>query len=538
MAVEILDTTFRDGAQGGGIRLDELNLEESAEVLSTLDKYADIIEAGFAGASKTIDERFQYFRNIPLERASLAAFGMTRKPYSDIADARRNRHIRKLEDAATPIVTIVGKASDYHVLHALNTDLEENLRMNYDTIRYFSEMGKRVIFDAELITTAMLGIGEEGGRNQFLWKPNMDYALKVLAKAAEAGSDTLVLCDTTGVLPVERVEELMIIVMREFGNLKIGFHGHGDSDLATANTMLAIRHGAKHAQAVANGYGERIGNTNLFSLLVNLSSPYSQLADVFSGLETMTQDAQRIHYLATGEYRLEKASGVGTQAFFHKGGMHGHAMEHAVRAYEGRDLDFFGNTRVFPVSQQGGISHIAQFFGLKRDDPLVKIINERRQEEETRGMDFEFAPASLYVLGKRCDSHYQRPFEVKDAKVVDEWDEGKQRIVGSMDVIVAGELKSIKRVEGRGQVDALTNALKTGLGETYSANQLRLYDFRVHIVPGQNPDTSQTVRVEAFWATNGQKFVTMGISYDIVRASMDAIIDGIEYNLRLPNKMH
>ena len=532
MVVELLDTLFRDGEQAAGLKLKDCSLEELAEILGILDKYVDVIEAGFAGANKRIDERFQYFQSIPLNRASLAAFGMTRKPYSDVNDPRKNRHLRKLEQAGTPIVTIVGKTSDYHVLHVLDTDLDENVRMNYDTVRYFADMGKRVIFDAELITLAMLGRREEGERrDEFLWKPNVEYALRVLEAAAKAGSDTLVLCDTTGVLPVERVGELMEIVMREFGNLRIGFHGHDDAGLAIPNTLLAIKYGATHAQAVSNGYGERVGNTNLFTLLWYLSSPYSELSSVFGGLETMTQDAQRIHYLVTGSYALEKVPAVGTHAFMHKGGMHGHAMEKAPWAYEGRGPDIVGNKRYYPVSEQGGLSHVAKFFGLKRNDPLVKVIDERRQEEETRGMDFEFAAASLYVLGKRCDLSYRRPFEVKDAKVIDEWDQGKQRISASMDVVVDGQLRQIKGVEGKGPVDALTNALKTALGEAYSAHQLMLYDFSVHIVPGQKPDTSQTVRVEAFWSTNGYRFTTMGVSYDVIRASMDAITDGIERNL-------
>lgn len=530
--LEIYDTTFRDGEQGGGVQLHKLNSEALGEILMILNKYVDVIEAGYAGASERIDERFQYFRGIPLNRAKLAAFGMTIKKGTEVADSK-NLLIRRLEEADTPVVTIVGKSSDYHALHVLKTDLEENLRMNDETIKHFVNMGKRVIFDAELITTAMLGIREEGARrNEFLWKPNMKYALEVLETAANAGSDTLVLCDTTGILPVERVGELMDIVMKEFGNLRIGFHGHEDSDLATANTMLAIQHGARHVQVVANGYGERIGNTNLFSLLINLSSPYSGLASVFGGLKTMTQDAQRIHYLATEEYALEKAPGVGTHAFLHKGGMHGHGMKEAPRAYEGRDPTFFGNKRTFPVSEQGGKAHVARFFGLKSRDPLVGIINERRQEEESRGMDFEFAPASLYVLGKRCDPNYQRPFEVINATVKEkeEWeDEGEQMSLGSMNVLVDGELKQMRNVRGKGAVDALTNALKQALGEKYSVHQLKLYNFRLHTMPGQEPDTTQSVRVEAFWSTNGNKFVTMGVSPYSTKASMCAVFDAFEY---------
>src|SRR4051812_4438642 len=177
----VYDTTLRDGTQREGL---SLSVADKLAVARHLDDLGvGFIEGGWPGANPK-DEVF--FRRaaageLVLGRAQLAAFGATRKPGAVAAD---DPQVQALLDAATPVVTLVAKSHRGHVECALRTTVEENLAMIADTVRLLRAEGRRVFLDAEHFFDGYL--------------LDRDYALAVLAAAADAGADVVALCDTNG----------------------------------------------------------------------------------------------------------------------------------------------------------------------------------------------------------------------------------------------------------------------------------------------------------------------------------------------------
>jgi 2-isopropylmalate synthase len=149
-------------------------------------------------------------------------------------------------DAGTEAVVLFGKSWDLHVTEVLRATLEENLAMIRETVSYFKDAGRIVIYDAEHFFD---------GR-----KANGDYAISTLAAALDAGADRLVLCDTNGgCFPGEIADGVRSSLALAAGRAAVGIHTHDDSGMATANSVLAVAEGARHLQGTLVGFGERCG---------------------------------------------------------------------------------------------------------------------------------------------------------------------------------------------------------------------------------------------------------------------------------------
>src|SRR5690349_12276083 len=251
----VYDTTLRDGSQGEGI---SFSVEDKINLAKKLDELGvDYIEGGWPGSNPKDEEFFARAANgyLNLKNAKLTSFGSTRRANIRPED---DGNLRLLMQSKTPVVTLFGKTWDLHVKHALNTTLEENLAMIGDSVGFFKQAGHELIYDAEHFFDG--------------FKANPDYALATLAEAAKAGADWIVLCDTNGGLITFEVPEIMARVRQVTDplNVRLGVHVHNDGDLACANTLFAVREGARQVQGTINGYGERCGNVNLVSVLANL----------------------------------------------------------------------------------------------------------------------------------------------------------------------------------------------------------------------------------------------------------------------------
>ncbi len=177
--VELYDTTLRDGAQTEGISYsvsDKLNI---AQKLDTLGVH--YIEGGWPGSNPKDMQFYKLIRRQKLKKAKISAFGSTTRVH--LAPAK-DVNIKALLRAETEAVTIFGKASALHVKYVLKTSLDENLRMIFSSVKYLKDRGRQVIYDAEHFF--------DGARE------NLDYALKTLLAAEEAGAEVVVLCDTNG----------------------------------------------------------------------------------------------------------------------------------------------------------------------------------------------------------------------------------------------------------------------------------------------------------------------------------------------------
>lgn len=248
--ITIFDSTLRDGAQAEGI---SFSVSDKLKIVATLDELGvGFIEAGNPGSNPKDLEFFKEVKKLSLKTAKLTAFGSTRRRNIKVEE---DSNVKSLLEADTPAVAIFGKAWDFHVTEIIKTTLEENLKMIYDTIAFFKEKGKIVIFDAEHFFDG--------------YKNNKQYAMEALKAAQNAGADCIALCETNGGAFPDEVYEIVSEVVKEI-HTKVGIHTHNDTGMGVANSMMAVFAGATHVQGTLVGFGERCGNANLSTIIPNL----------------------------------------------------------------------------------------------------------------------------------------------------------------------------------------------------------------------------------------------------------------------------
>ncbi|MDX1524365.1 MAG: citramalate synthase, partial [Anaerolineae bacterium] len=300
--ISLYDTTLRDGTQGEGI---SLSCNDKLKIAKKLDEFGvHYIEGGWPGSNPKDAEFFERQSELKLKSAKIAAFGSTR--YKNTT-CEEDANIQALVAANTPGVTLVGKSWDLHVHHILETDGEENLEMISESVRYFKDRHKEVIYDAEHFFDG--------------YKANPEYAILTLKAAVQGGADCLVLCDTNGGSTPWEVEEIVKRISEIFPDTQLGIHAHNDAELGVANSLAGIRGGASHVQGTVNGYGERVGNANLISIIpdLQLKMGYPCVSD--AQLKELTTLSRYVDELANRTPNSHQAY-VGHSAFAHKGGIH------------------------------------------------------------------------------------------------------------------------------------------------------------------------------------------------------------------------
>ena len=255
--IETFDSTLRDGAQSEDI---SFSVNDKINIVKVLDDFGiTYIEAGNPASNPKDLEFFEKLLEIELKNSKICAFGSTRRKKSKVEE---DANIKALLSASTEVVSIFGKTWDLHVKEVIQTTLEENLEMIFDTVKYLKDYGKEVIFDAEHFFDG--------------YKSNPKYAMKVLQKAVDAGADVLCLCDTNGGILPNEVRDIVSLVVKKFNGIRIGMHAHNDSGCAVANTIIAVQEGAVQVQGTFVGFGERCGNADLSSIIpsLNLKTEY------------------------------------------------------------------------------------------------------------------------------------------------------------------------------------------------------------------------------------------------------------------------
>jgi 2-isopropylmalate synthase len=522
--VEMYDTTLRDGSQQVGLDLTVADKLRVALALDTLG--VDVIEGGWPGSNPKDAEFFERVKELEFRNATLAAFGATRLPGRHVAD---DASLAALIAAETPIVTLVGKSWTLHVDEALRTTRAENLAMVADSIAYMAAAGRRVVFDAEHFFDG--------------YRADRGYALEVLAAAAEAGADTVALCDTNGgTLPddVARIVADVTGACRRWPGLSIGVHFHNDAACAVANSVVAVGAGSVHVQGAANGYGERCGNADLFSIIASLELKrgYSLLPE--GRLAALATTARAIAEVANLPFEARQPY-VGSSAFATKAGLHASAIARRPDAYSHVPPAAVGNKAQVLVSELAGRSNVlakAAELGLdlSTDPGLAGRVLDQVKEAEHRGYAFEAADASFELLVRRCAGVLPAWFELEGYRVVvertgggfqQEADDRSEAIVrlllGSGRVVAVGE--------GVGPVHALDQALRRALSEVYpELAGIHLVDYKVRILDGRAA-TSAVTRVMLTSADADGEWTTVGVSDDIVTASWEALTDGVVYGL-------
>ncbi len=515
--VLIYDTTLRDGAQGEGI---SLTVDDKLKITRKLDELGvAYVEGGWPGSNPKDIEYFQRVRSLNLNNVKLAAFGSTCKVGANAGD---DANIRALLEAETPCVTIFGKTWDFHVLTALQTTLEENIRMIRDSVGYLKAHGREVVFDAEHFFDG--------------YKANPDYAIAALEAAASAGVDWIALCDTNGGSLTFEIEEICKGIGKRL-NTPLGIHTHNDGELAVANSIAAVRCGARMVQGTINGYGERCGNANLCSVIPNLQLKLGYACIPPGAMQHLTDVAHYADEIANVAPRAQQ-SFVGASAFAHKAGIHVNAILKHSSTYEHIDPELVGNHRRILVSELAGFSNIfskAQELNLdlKQGSPQAQDLIRQIKDLEHRGYQFEGADASLELLLLRAFGQYREYFALESLKIHVEKRPDDNEVINTEATIklrVEGQVMHTA-AEGNGPVAALDNALRKALEGFYPClKEMHLVDYKVRVLDGKE-GTGSTVRVLIESADNRDFWSTVGVSENIIEASWQALTDSMNYVL-------
>jgi 2-isopropylmalate synthase len=513
--VDVYDTTLRDGSQREGLSLtvdDKLRIAEQLDHLGV-----QFIEGGWPGANPKDDEFFRRAAagELNLTTSTLVAFGSTRRAGGDAAD---DPTLRYLLEAETSTVCIVGKSWDYHVTEALRTSLDEAVAMVADSIRFLSEQGRRVFFDAEHFFDG--------------YKRNPEFSLRVIQAAEEAGAEVVVLCDTNGGTLPHEAERIVGEVRSQIGT-GLGVHFHDDGGCAVANSLAGIRAGATQVQGCINGYGERTGNANLCTIIPNLS--------VKMGIETIPADrmerltAVSHHVAELVNITLDPQSPyVGPSAFAHKAGLHTSAIARARDAYEHVDPELVGNGTRFVVSELAGKSTLelkAKELGLRLDGVALAGVLDELKNLEHQGYHFEAADGSLELLMRSAGGWRQDFFEVESFRVLTEQRENGTFITEATIKVHVGDQRLIATAEGNGPVNALDSALRQAIGQAFPAlESLHLTDYKVRVLD-TNKGTGAVTRVLIDSTDGEDSWSTIGVSENVIEASWQALADSIVYGL-------
>ena len=513
--IQIYDTTLRDGTQREGISLscaDKLRIARQLDDLGVA-----FIEGGWPGSNPKDAEFFERAKDLPWQHALITAFGSTCRVGGSPED---DTNITALLDAQTPVCTVVGKTWTLHVTEVLRTTLAENLRLIEQSLAYLRAQGRRVIYDAEHFFDG--------------YKADPTYALETLKAAARGGAETVVLCDTNGgTLPWELGE--IVRTVKAALNHPLGIHTHNDGECAVSNSLAAIREGAIQVQGTINGYGERCGNANLCSIMADLELklnlrclPEGHLAK----LRDVSHFVAEVANLAPDEHLAY----VGKSAFAHKGGIHVAAMRRNVQSYQHVDPTRVGNEMRVVVSELSGRGNLlskAEELGLDvAGAGVVDVLNEIKNLE-AKGFSFEAAEASVAMMMKRQQTDYAAPFELIDFFVNVEHRSGRGIFAEAMvKVRVDGEVLHTA-AEGNGPVNALDIALRKALRTHYpQIEAFQLADYKVRILDGNN-GTEAITRVLIDTQNGTKRWSTVGASGNIIEASWRALVDSIEYGLRV-----
>lgn len=521
--VTLYDTTLRDGTQMEGM---SLSVEDKLNIATKLDQLGvGFIEGGWPGSNPKDEEFFQRAKALKLTNAKIVAFGSTRRAHTRPED---DANLQALLDSGVEVVTLVGKTDEAQVTQVLETTLDENLAMIGESIAYLRSKGVRVIFDAEHFFDG--------------YAANAEYTLACVRAAAEAGAETVVLCDTNGgTMPVDVFATVSAI--KGAVDVGIGIHCHNDADVAVANSIAAVQAGATQVQGTINGYGERCGNANLLSIIGNLKLKL--------GVDCVSDD-QLAHLTEVHRFVAELSNlphnhyqpYVGDSAFTHKGGLHASATAKMDMAYQHVDPQLVGNAQRVVVSELAGRANIAiklEEVGLTADVPKERLgdLLTLVKDQEAAGFQYEGAEASFQLLVRRTLPAYKAPFDLVDYMLVMEKHRRQSKAENDEETLceamvkvrVHGEVMHTV-AEGNGPVNALDAALRKGLVQAYPAiADVELTDYKVRVVGQGHDGTGAVVRVLVESTGGGRYWNTVGASTNLVEASWQALADSLEYAL-------
>ena len=510
MRIQTFDTTLRDGSQGEAV---SFSVDDKMLIARKLDELGiDYIEGGWPGSNPKDKEFFEQARGLKLKHAKLTAFGSTRFAKNSV---EVDRNVRELIDAGTPVISIFGKSWDLHVSRALGITEDENLAIIAETVRYLKDHGKEVVYDAEHFFDGYIH--------------NRDFALRTLEAAKSAGADVLCLCDTNGGTLTAFLGQIVADVRARFDGI-IGIHTHNDSDVAVANALAAIQHGASHVQGCLNGYGERCGNSNLASIIANLELKLGLTTIGPDKLQALTSACRYIADLANLPMRKDQPY-VGQSAFAHKGGVHVSAVMKDSTTYEHIAPELVGNRQRVLVSDLSGRSNVTyqlQQNGLadRLSEQARRDLLERVKEMEFQGYDLEAGDGTFELFVRQSMHPGVNFFEVRDYEVVIRSGHATATVTVATDDGI-----QTATATGSGPMNALDVSLRSCLSARYpQIADVRLTDYKARALDSKK-GTAAKVRVLVEWSDHHKSWSTVGVSDDVIEASWNALVDALRLEL-------
>lgn len=516
MKLQIFDSTLRDGAQGANI---SFSVEDKVKVIEELDKLGvDFIEAGNPYSNPAEMQFFQRIRGMKLQNAQIVAFGSTRRKGVSAAE---DANLKSLLAAGTDYVAIFGKSHIRHATDVLKATPEENLEMIYDSVRFLSSQGKQVIFDAEHFFDG--------------YKADEGYAMAALARAAEAGAYCLCLCDTNGGIFPDEAYRITRAVCERFPDVIVAIHCHNDGGLAVADSIEAVKAGAKQVQGTFLGFGERCGNTNLSTVICNLQLkrgyeciPPENLKDVYGCAMAIAETANTAV--------PDNQPYIGMNAFAHKAGMHADGVLKYSSSFEHIDPAIIGNKRKFLLSEISGKSAIydklkSYFPSLDKNGKEMGEIVAALKERALAGYQYEAAEASFVLLVEKILGKYTNSFDLISYKIINEQPAIEGKVASAIVKIRVNGVTKIAASDGEGPVHAMDLALRAALADFYpEIARISLTDFKVRVLDSAKA-TAAKVRVLITTADSADSWTTVGVSEDVIEASWIALTDSIDYML-------
>ncbi len=525
--IEIYDTTLRDGTQAENFNL---SVRDKIKVTRKLDELGiDFIEGGWPGSNPLAVEYFKAMQDEKLNHAVLTAFGSTRHFKNRVEE---DPTLQALLKAETGALTVFGKTWDIHVHDALRIELEDNLEIIEDSLSFLRRHVDRLIYDAEHFFDG--------------FKNNREYALKTIDAAINGGADTVVLCDTNGGTLPQEIPDIITTMQEHLAargaEVKLGIHTHNDSEVAVANSLMALSMGVDQVQGTINGYGERCGNANLTSILPAVVFKMGLGCEAGRRIDKLYSTSRLVNELANLAHNRYQPY-VGESAFAHKGGIHVSAVKRNPLTYEHIEPEKVGNIRRILISDQAGKSnvlHKAGKYGLQLadDDPIISSIVSTLKEQENRGYQYEGAEASFELLMRRALGLQRRFFKLEGFRVINyKYRMDRAPLTEATIRLFVGGHEVHTASMGDGPVNALDNALRKALTRFYpKLAEMELIDYKVRVLSGEH-GTGASVRVLIESKDRDCQWGTVGVSINIIEASWQALVDSINYKLMKDEKL-
>ncbi len=522
--IAIYDTTLRDGSQSEEIHLSTADKIRIARKLDDLG--VGYIEGGWPGSNPTDMRFFKEIKQYELKNAKIAAFGST---HLAKASPETDENLQALVAAHTEVITIFGKTWDIHVKEALKITQDQNLDIIQHSLAFLRPQTAELLFDAEHFFDG--------------FKADKTYALACLDRAVQAGVDVVVLCDTNGGTLPHEVAEIVAFVHTTFPKTVLGIHAHNDGELAVANSLQAVQSGVTHIQGTINGYGERCGNANLCSIIPNLEIKQG-ISCLPQGCLSKLTNASHVLSEIANVRSFHRQPFVGKSAFAHKGGVHVSAVQKNPTTYEHIQPELVGNKQRILLSDLAGQSNILfkarrYGFNLDKNDPFVLELLSELKHRENKGYEFSAAEASFELLLNRIMGRSRDYFKIIAFRVFDtQRRENDAPFTEATVMVKVGGVVEHTAATGMGPVNALDNALRKALQRFYpNIATMHLVDFKVRVLWDLKNDddsftgTASQVRVLIESRDEHTQWMTVGVHYNIIEASRQALEDSVNYKL-------